>query len=90
MANYFKTFWQRLTASDGDDKAEVDRIAALQKAASARRKEYAAMKEQADLAVDGSLHSALSNSRKRMEEADTAHIVALQKWQNKESRQRSY
>ena len=90
MPNYFTSLWQRLTAPEVDDKAEVDKIARLQKAATARRTEHAALKTQAETSDNDALQLALSASRRRMEEAETAHTSALQKWQNRESRQRSY
>ena len=90
MPNYFTSLWQRLTAPEVDDKAEVDKIARLQKAATARRQEYAALKTQAETADDDAGRLAVSASRRRMEEAETAYTSALQKWQNRESRQRSY
>jgi hypothetical protein len=90
MSNYFRSLWQRLTGPEADDRSEVDRIARLQQAATARRKEHAALKSQAETADDDALQAALSASRRRMEEAETAHTTALQKWENRESRQRSY
>jgi len=90
MPNYFRSLWQRLTTPEVDDKAEVDKIARLQKAAAARRTEYAALKTQAETADDDATRAALSAGRRRMEEAEIAHTSALQKWQNRESRQRSY
>jgi len=75
MVNYFTRLWQRISASESKTNAEVDRIAALQRAAVSRRAEYAETKDQ--------------TVRKRMEEAEAAHIAALQLWQNKQSRQKS-
>ncbi len=75
MTNYLKSLWQRLSARDGKVKAEVERIAVLQRAAASRRAEYAETKDQA--------------ARKRMEEAEAAHTAALQSWENKQSRQKS-
>ena len=80
MANYWKTLWQRLSAQDVKVKAEVERIAVLQQTAASRRAEYAAEKER---------EAPLLASRKRMEDAEAAHIAALQSWENKQSRQKS-
>jgi hypothetical protein len=65
---------------------EVQRIAALQVAAANRRAEYARMKQQNEASDD----AALSFGRKRMEEAESAHMAALQAWENRQSRQKSY
>ena len=89
MANYWNLLWRRVSARDTKDNAEVERIAALQQAAANRRAEYAVEKERAALAGDESPPGPLAVSRKRMEEAEAAHTVALQTWQNKESRQKS-
>lgn len=80
MTNYLKLFWQRLSNPDTQGKAEVERLDVLQRTAANRRSEYAAEKER---------NAPLSSSRKRMEEAEAAHITALQKWENKQSRQHS-
>jgi hypothetical protein len=89
MANYFTGIWERFTGPDLTSKAEVDRIAMLQQAASARRKEYAEKKQHVAISGDASLAAPLASSRKRMEDAETAHMVALQNWENKQSRQKS-
>jgi hypothetical protein len=84
--------WQRWCGRDSAVAAEVAHIAALQQAAAKRRAEYAAEKERAALAGTMLLQARdmLSLSRKRVEEAETAHTVALQAWDNKQSRQRSH
>ncbi|MGO8673168.1 MAG: hypothetical protein ACLQVD_17650 [Capsulimonadaceae bacterium] len=86
----FQTLWQRLFDRNGRVKAEVERIGALQQAAVRLRAEYASKKEQAAQTGDGGGSSVLSSSRKRMEEAEFAHIAALQVWENKQARQKSY
>lgn len=89
MANYLTLLWQRLSANDSKVKAEVERIAVLQRTAASRRAEYAEEKERAARAGDASLPGSLSSSRQRMEEAESAHTAALQAWENKQSRQKS-
>lgn len=76
MPNYLTLLWQRLSARDAKVTAEVERIAVLQRTAASRRAEYAETKDQA--------------ARKRMEEAEAAHTTALQRWNNKQSRQKSW
>jgi hypothetical protein len=85
-----KVLWQRLFAPELKIMTEVERIGVLQQAAADRRAEYANKKEQAALAGDAALSGLLPSSRKRMEDAEAAHIAALQKWQNKQARQNSY
>lgn len=83
MVNYLTAWWRRSSGQDSKVKAEVERIASLQKTAADRRAEYSAEKEQA-------APNALSSSRKRMEEAEAAHVAALQAWDNKQARQKSW
>jgi len=85
VTDYWKRLWQRLSGQESKDDPEVARIAALQQAAALRRAEHAQQKEQSDASPAG----ALSASRKRMEDAESAHAAALQKWENKQSRQKS-
>ena len=92
MAKYLKNLWRRLFSDDSQAKAEteVTRIAIAQQAAVRRRAEYAAAQEQAAQAGTTSPPpEALSSSRKRVEEAEAAYSLALQKWDNKQSRQKS-
>jgi hypothetical protein len=89
MANLFSSFWRRFFGEDRRDTAEVDRIHSLQKAAAARRAEHALKQEQAATTGDSSLPGPESSSWKRMKEAESAHIAALQKWENKQARQKS-
>lgn len=89
MSNHLKALWTRLTTSRLDVATEVERITVLQQAAADRRKEFAALKAQATQTEAASL-TALSACRRRMEEAESAHIIALQRWENKQARQRSY
>ena len=89
MANYWNLLWQRVSAPDLKDKAEVERIAALQQTAAKRRAEYAEEKERAAQAGDAAPPGPLASSRKRVEDAEAAHTAALQAWENKQSRQKS-
>lgn len=89
MKKYMNALWQRLSAQDSKVKAEVERIATLQQTAAKRRAEYAEEKDRAAVLGSASSPGALSASRKRMEEAETAHTAALQAWENKQSRQKS-
>jgi len=109
LIDRLKRFFQGMFIPAAEEPApapgssEVDQIAALQKAASQRRAEYAALSEKAlreqdpltKTGVESMLDDAMTSgplmtSRKRMEEADSAHIAALQKWENKQSRQKCY
>jgi hypothetical protein len=90
MTDSLRRLWQRLFSQDPPAESGVARIAALQQAATARRAEYAAAREQAVRADAAPLPGALSACRTRMEEAETAHAAALQAWENWQSRQRSY
>lgn len=89
MANYLTLLWQRLSANDSKVKAEVERIAVLQRTAASRRAEYAEEKERAALTGEAPPPGPLAASRKRMEDAEVAHTAALQAWENKQSRQKS-
>jgi len=90
MASYWKLLWQQWTGRGGSVLTEVDRLAVLQQTASRRRVEYAEKAEQAARLGEASLTSPLSYSRMRMELAEAAHATALQQWENKQSRQKSY
>ncbi len=90
MANYLKIIWQRLYGRDSKVAAEVARIAVLQQAAAKQRAEYAQETERAALAAATPPQpGSLSLSRERVEEAEAAYRVALQAWDNKQSRQNS-
>ena len=86
MANIFTRLWMRIYAPETKAETEADRLAALQQTAIRRRKEHAVVKEQAAPAEE----AALAASRKRMEDADAAHVAALQRFNNKQTRQKSY
>ena len=92
MANYLKKLWRRLYGRNAKGAAEVEQIAVLQQAAAQRRAEYA-QEEQAALTAttppQASSQGSLTLSRKRVEEAEVAYSVALQAWDNKQSRQKS-
>ncbi len=80
-------FWQRSTAPKVTAQTEVERIAGLQQAAIARRAEYAAEREQAAPETERTALPGLPPpSRKRVEEAEHAYAVALQAWENGQSR----
>lgn len=91
MANYLKIVWQRWCGRNSTVAAEVARIAVLQQAAAKRRAEYAEETQRRALAGTMLLpaQEPLSLSRKRVEEAEAAYTVALQAWDNKQSRQKS-
>ena len=92
MANCLKIVWRRLYGRNAKGAAEVEQIAVLQQAAARRRAEYA-QEEQAALTAttppQASSQGSLTLIRKRMEEAEAAYSVALQAWDNKQSRQKS-
>ena len=92
MANYLKIVWQRWCGRDSAVAAEVTHIAVLQQAAAKRRAEYA--QETQRMALAGTMllqvRDTLSLSRRRAEEAEAAYTVALQVWDNKQSRQKSH
>ena len=89
MANYLNILWQRWYGRDSKVKTEVARIAVLQQAAAKRRAEYAEEKDRAALTGTTPPQGPLNVSRKRVEEAEAAYTVALQAWDNKQSRQKS-
>ena len=90
MANWWRVLWGKVPGPTAIPLTEVERITALQRVASHRRAEFAALQEQGAAAGDSASHSAAEVvSRKRMKDAESAHMAALQAWQNKESRQRS-
>ncbi len=79
--------WPRSSAPKVTAQTEVERIAGLQQAAIARRAEYAAEKEQAARETERTaLPGRPPPSRKRVEEAEYAYAVALQAWENRQSR----
>jgi len=92
VANYWQRLWRRLSGRDREPLAltEVEQIDRLQRTARLLRAEYAERAEQSARLGEASLAQPLSYSRRRMELAEAAHAVALQKWENKQSRQRSY
>jgi glucose dehydrogenase len=83
-------FWQRLAAPKVTAETELQRIAALQQAAVARRAEYAAA-EQERVALEATQPTSgrPSTSRKQVQEAEVAYAMALQAWQNRQSGQKS-
>ena len=89
MANYLKKLWRRLHSRNAKVAAEVEQIAVLQQAAARRRAEYAQEEQAAALTATPPPQTSLTLSRKRMEEAEVAYSVALQAWDNKQSRQKS-
>jgi hypothetical protein len=80
-------FWQRSSAPKVTAPTEVERLAGLQQAAIARRAEYASEREQAAPETERTgLPGLPPPSRKRVEEAEHAYAVALQAWENGQSR----
>lgn len=90
MLDYLKSILRQLSATESNTDDEVERIAFLQQTAVRRRAEYHEKKEQATRNDDTQNIDSLSFYRKRMEEAEKAHMVALQKWENKQSKQKSH
>ena len=86
MTNYWNNLWRRIYAPESKVETEADRLSALQQMAVRRRREHAIVKEQGAPADEALLRA----SRKRMEEAEIAHTDALQRWNNKQTRQKSY
>lgn len=87
-----QSFWERLAARKVTPQTELERIAVLQQSAAARRAEYAAEKERVlrEVSPPSSILSGLlSSSQRQVEEAETAHALALQAWENRQSRQNS-
>ncbi len=80
--------WQRMAAPKVTAETEVERIAVLQQAAAARRAEYAAEKERVMLETALPSSSLPSSSRRQVEEAEAAYAMALQAWENGQSRQK--
>ena len=90
MANPLEILWRRLSDGDFTTVSEVKRIAVLQQTAVRRRAEYEE-EEKAVLAGGNTSPShPLLYSQKRMKQAEAAHAAALQVWENKQSRQKSY
>lgn len=90
MLYYLKHLARRLFPSGIVPAPEVERISALQQIAVKRRAEYRQEKQNASVARDERSTTSFSEGRKRMEEAEAAHIVALQRWENKQARQNSF
>ncbi len=81
MITWLRDLWRQWNNSEGREKAEVDQIAVLQRAAQQRRAEHAEHAEQTE-------QPGLTVSRKRVQEAEAAHAAALQAWNNKQFRYR--
>jgi hypothetical protein len=90
MTNNLRLLWERLTASEVRSQKEIKNLRLLQLAANNRHMEYAAMQADSAVSPGASLKDSLCASRKVMEDADRAHMIALQKWENRLSRQKSY
>ena len=87
MVNYFRLVWDRMFPPAPQD--ELKEIAKLRRIAVERREEHALNLDQAGLAGREKGSPLLTQSRKRMLDAESAHMVALQRWENREARQRS-
>jgi len=90
IQNYFKSLWRKAIDAEARDKEELKRLGVLQQLASSRRAEYAEARESAERANEPALWSGLTAVRKRMDDAETAHYLALQTWQNRESGQKIF
>lgn len=83
-----KRLWQSSKFNDLRDHEELERLGVLQQIASSRRTEYAEELERCGVA--GDMCRSAVEARKKMNEAETAHTLALREWENRESRQKSY
>jgi len=83
-----KRLWQNSKLNKLRDHEELERLGVLQQIAASRRTEYADELERCGV-VDDMCRSAVE-ARKKMNEAETAHTLALRAWENRESRQKSY
>jgi len=90
MNNYMELLRQRLNLPSSNGINEVQRLAMLQKTAASRRAEYAEKKREAELKGDDALPGTLATYRKRMEEAEKSYMVALQRYENLQNKQKSY
>lgn len=89
MGNWITAAWTRLRGRKAVVPGEVVRIAALQEEAVRRRAEHAAELARAAEAGEAGSPGAVAVSRTRMKEAETAHMVAVQHWDNKQWRMRA-
>jgi len=90
IKTFFKGLLQSAAAREIRDREELDRLGVLQQVASSRRAEYAEARESAERANEAATWSRLAVFRTRMDDAETAHYLALQTWQNRESGQKSF
>ena len=88
MLSYFRSLWERV--SPPDPQTELVRLGQLQKEAVDRRQEHARNMDDAGAVGQAQGSDLLTHSRKRMLDAENGYMVALQRWQNRESRQRSH
>jgi hypothetical protein len=96
MKKTLNALWRRLSGGESRDRAELTHIAFAQQEALRRRAEYAAAQEQesataAAAAQTGPVprQSSLSSSRRKVEAAESAYTAALQRWENRQARQKS-
>lgn len=98
MPHFLVTLWGRLSGGRSQDREEVARIGVLQQAAVRCRAEYAQAKEAAAASAAaalpgsaraGGIQDSLSSRRKQVEDAENAYALALQVWNNKQSRLKS-
>jgi len=90
MVTSFKAVFLELFRPPAKRLTDVDHLTLLQKQASASRADYAYAKEQAAMTRQVAVLAAVAPCRKRMQEAETRYMVALQVLENRNSRQRSY
>jgi hypothetical protein len=90
IKNFLNSLIETSSSRELRNKLELQRLGALQETASHRRMEYARAKEQAEFKDNEPASPDLVGYRKRMDEAETAHYLALQSWENRESGQKSY
>ena len=83
-----KRLWQNSKFNELRDTEELERLGVLQQIASSRRAEYA--EELGQSGSDAEMCRSTIEARRKMNEAETAHTLALREWENRESRQKSY
>jgi len=90
MNRYMELLRQRLNLPGAKSVNEVQQIAIFQKKAASRRAEYAQKVKEIEVKGDDETAGTLATYRKRMEEAETMHMVALQRYENRRTNQKSY
>jgi len=88
MTTWLDTLRQRLPSREKNEKAEIDRIAALQEAAKRGRADFAQARERAATLDGAQAQTLLASGRQRVEEAEVAYAAAMQAWDDKAFRRR--